>query len=56
MLKESEAGSLEWELSNPSDYEESGEEDRSSAWAMPEGDSQELEAGSDRCDMEIATY
>ena len=55
MLKESETGSLEWKRSNSSDYEGSGEEDRSSAWELPEGDSQELEARSDRCDMGIAT-
>ena len=55
VLEESETGSLEWKRSDSSDYEGSAEVDRSSAWELPEGDSQELEAGSDRCDMGIAT-
>ena len=55
MLEESETGSLEGKRSDSSDYEGSAEVDRSSAWELPEGDSQELEAGSDRCDMGIAT-
>ena len=55
MLKESETGSLEWKRSNSSDYVGSAKEDRSSAWELPEGDSQELEAGADRCGMGIAT-
>ena len=38
-----------------SDYEGSAEVDRSSAWELPKGDSQKLEAESDRCDLEIAT-
>ena len=47
--------SLAQKRSDSSDYEKSTEDDRKSAWELPEGYSQMLEASSDRCDLGITT-